>query len=947
MLEDDERGQELISNASSNQAASDKEQAGDSGAQDSGEASSNPGSSKGGSGSAIDKLKDKAAGGDKGSSLTSAGGSGTSSKLSSIQKGASSFISKNKTKLIIGGAGGLAGLLPILMFIAFLSLFKLNDIEKLYMDWQYQKINRAIGARTREMVREAKKAQADKAKVNDATTEVNPSDPVETELENLNTDQLDKMSTDPAKASDSIKQMEEAGRSVAGVGGELDSEFGVERTIGTIDETKSEEEILKETKLDEEKAVRKGITPSGGNFSDVQTQIDSDVKAGFSPEEAAARATKGIKIGGIASDFSTVNMISTFYCLTYDIFKQTAGKIGEQKVTELVRMASRTFTAADAQKLGKLTAKHVGAYNNLYDSGGKSFTQSAAYLRATHQTPDNSPTLADGSDNPRYNPDLSEIAKPFAQQGGLLHKIFDLFPTTGLVGAAISAGCGIALNNVVQIIVLVGEFAAQVATGVLTGGIAAGGEEAVQVTIKGVVWASFKDLIKQSFKGLGIQEAFKYVVAGVAANLAGASTSGTEDPIQRANKVDAGTDIMANESARLSGGRQLTTSESVALIDAQTKDTISHETLADKFFNIDKPTSVGSMMLAAIPTSPMTALNSIAGYIGSIFSPTNWLAKIFSPSKANADAGLDPYGIPQYGFTDAELSSVPDIAQNAKDIESNPDLYNSYQTCFAAPTSAETGFFKDASSPDPICNNPSDTNLTKYRVYRLDKEVIKNFALTYNKTPDLPGATAAGSAACTANSGCNIFLLGDSITVRANGASPSISSAFSTAGYTLNSDGSVGRSIRGAGQLPTTNALQAVDANKLQISSAQVIIIELGTNFGNDQGTMEQLLTAIKTINSTAKLYWVNVGAMGYSANRTSAIASYNTENTLIARLAPTDNYTVIDWCSKVFGGSPCTITNSPTNPTLLDTDGVHPSQSSGMNAFIKLLLTAVQGSPA
>ena len=69
ILEDDERGQELISNASSNQAASDKEQAGDSGAQDSGEASSNPGSSKGGSGSAIDKLKDKAAGGDKGSHL--------------------------------------------------------------------------------------------------------------------------------------------------------------------------------------------------------------------------------------------------------------------------------------------------------------------------------------------------------------------------------------------------------------------------------------------------------------------------------------------------------------------------------------------------------------------------------------------------------------------------------------------------------------------------------------------------------------------------------------------------------------------------------------------------------------------------------------------------------------------------------------------------------------
>jgi len=110
---------------------------------------------------------------------------------------------------------------------------------------------------------------------------------------------------------------------------------------------------------------------------------------------------------------------------------------------------------------------------------------------------------------------------------------------------------------------------------------------------------------------------------------------------------------------------------------------------------------------------------------------------------------------------------------------------------------------------------------------------------------------------------------------------------------------------------------------------------------------MQSLLSAIHSENSGAKIYWVNVGALGYVSSRPGSFASYNAENTLINTLSTgAVPYTVIDWCSQVFvtTGSGCTITASPTNPDLLDTDGVHPSPSTGMPAYTQLILKAIQG---
>jgi hypothetical protein len=141
-----------------------------------------------------------------------------------------------------------------------------------------------------------------------------------------------------------------------------------------------------------------------------------------------------------------------------------------------------------------------------------------------------------------------------------------------------------------------------------------------------------------------------------------------------------------------------------------------------------------------------------------------------------------------------------------------------------------------------------------------------------------------------------------------------------------------------------------VTSDSAQIGAAQIIIVELGTNYGNTSSSMQSILTAIRSESPTAKIFWVNVGALGYAASRPGSYASYNTENSLIQSLSSgSPSYTVIDWCSQVFSNAEgaCTISGSPVNGSLLDpSDGVHPSEPAGMTAYIRLLLTSITGQP-
>jgi hypothetical protein len=417
------------------------------------------------------------------------------------------------------------------------------------------------------------------------------------------------------------------------------------------------------------------------------------------------------------------------------------------------------------------------------------------------------------------------------------------------------------------------------------------------------------------------------------------AVDGTEVGADLFTNIDIGGAVTGQGFAQSLGGHPLSPLASAQLQQSIAIDAASqYPSIGDQVFSTNNPNSIVNQLALAMPGTPSQAIRqyttSALAVIRNPFSFFNSLSDLIS-GKAHAANNINLYGLTDYGFTDAELNAplqIPKDYNNDGKIDSKDCYYTSDGTQIS----------------DKDMATYSEHQYDNNRLCLLDVTTVEDLSSTSDTADN--GGIGDGSnsgAACTTGS-CNVFLLGDSITVRANNASPNIASAFTSAGYTLTTDGSVGRSITGPGQSPTTSGLDAVAADKAQITAAQVVIVELGTNYGNDQASMQQLLGAIKADNASAKVYWVNVGAMGYTASRPGSFTTYNNENALISQLAPTSGFSVIDWCGKVFGGSPCTISGNPQNPDLLDpADGVHPSVPSGINAYIQLLLSSMQGAPA
>jgi hypothetical protein len=163
------------------------------------------------------------------------------------------------------------------------------------------------------------------------------------------------------------------------------------------------------------------------------------------------------------------------------------------------------------------------------------------------------------------------------------------------------------------------------------------------------------------------------------------------------------------------------------------------------------------------------------------------------------------------------------------------------------------------------------------------------------------------TSAANAN-GKNIYLLGDSLLVGSYYTNDYLKTALSNAGWDSTADASVGRSITTGGSDPTNtrpgheqSGLDAIDTDASKIKDAGVIAVELGTNtsgsaaqFGDQ---IKQVVQKIKGINSSAKLYWVNI------VSTSSAI--YGSYNNRINDLAGAQGYTVIDAKSKGIELSP------------------------------------------
>ncbi|MCX6728168.1 MAG: phage tail tip lysozyme [Candidatus Saccharibacteria bacterium] len=181
--------------------------------------------------------------------------------------------------------------------------------------------------------------------------------------------------------------------------------------------------------------------------------------------------------------------------------------------------------------------------------------------------------------------------------------------------------------------------------------------------------------------------------------------------------------------------------------------------------------------------------------------------------------------------------------------------------------------------------------------------------------PNACGGSTPNTATIGASNG-NVYALGDSILAATQSK---LTSELKKAGYSkADFNAVVGRAIITPGS--GTTALQGATTDKAKIAAAGTILIVLGTNGGDYKSDIPKLMKIIKDANSSARIFWVNVGVgtrQGAKAEQ-SYIDAMNKDNPDINSLKDTYHYSVIDWHNEVV-----------SNPSLMDAnDHVHPSGS-------------------
>lgn len=192
------------------------------------------------------------------------------------------------------------------------------------------------------------------------------------------------------------------------------------------------------------------------------------------------------------------------------------------------------------------------------------------------------------------------------------------------------------------------------------------------------------------------------------------------------------------------------------------------------------------------------------------------------------------------------------------------------------------------------------------------------------------GCTVSAPASSSANN--SIYLLGDSILEGSYYTTGDLKNDLNANNWSATADASAGRSITSPGSDPTNqrqgheqSGLQAIDTDSSIIRTASVVVIELGTNTSGSAGQfenqMKQVLQKIKTLNNSAKIYWVNIIS--------TSNPIYPSYNAAINRVGSAQGVTIIDAKSKHIA---------------LGSDNTHPTVA-GYKDYSKALSDAA-GSP-
>lgn len=201
--------------------------------------------------------------------------------------------------------------------------------------------------------------------------------------------------------------------------------------------------------------------------------------------------------------------------------------------------------------------------------------------------------------------------------------------------------------------------------------------------------------------------------------------------------------------------------------------------------------------------------------------------------------------------------------------------------------------------------------------------------------------TASGPSLKT---GDKLYILGDSITVR---AAQNYSEQFATRNVEAYINGKVSRSWNSAGSTPglspqgtNSSGLDAVETDRDFISTANGVVIALGSNGGVGGNPIDDVVAKIREYNaSNIPIWWVNtIVTPGSYDSLGSSLGEFN------AALSARQDITVIDWFKAVDPSGNSSVTPGQDAGGLLE-DGLHPVIGAGTSKLAELVVSTTFGS--
>jgi hypothetical protein len=628
-----------------------------------------------------------------------------------------------------------------------------------------------------------------------------------------------------------------------------------------------------------------------GDLVDEISEIDTSTIDGQADLDATKRSlTQRLNPAGRAA--GSVLAVVGLTCAARDIGEGAEQVQYANNIAPMIRIGTEIISIGSQIQSGKsVNIDEVGSVvNDFFDEAAE--PEAKSFFNAKSIQAENG--------NPNTNgPDLPEEANPGLQQGKpAFFEVLDKIP-----GAEQTCGVFQTVSN--------------------APGIKQFGEATSALTDAGL----------EAVVGMKTEDFVGMLLNYLAGNAVNVLAEGAE----LGNLANTGAFLAGNEHALSMGGRELTDAEVAELREynlEQQRNENGNKSLFARMFDLQDAQSLASKNLIQNPNiasisastqSLVQAPSSILSNLGSILSP-----RVAAAPKYD-------YGVPKYGFSRSEITNpkFEDPYENAEAIYDDLDrLSSEYSECFQIKIS-KTGQITQEEGvsyskiPDKCKSNNEE--LIRYRFWIADTVTASALAcyegIDENKCSDLGFSNQPNTQAASATTNPNIYVLGDSLTVgmRQAGLEDKLKTAgwenvtiSALCGRKLKAD--LARSCDSPPVSPNPGGLQEVlqDDDQTAIKAAGTVVIGLGTNDAGDSGfkeNVEAMVERIRTANSNANIYWVNL----FSTHEYGP--QYPAMNDTLNELSTANNFKIIDWAKE--------------GPPSYDNGNIHPRNYQAMSDFI------------